>query len=315
MIEMRKSVAISLTIACLVVWGARAEAQPLPAGWINASVAANGCSAVAVAEPDNRPALQCMIDHLYGTRGAGRILLPAGWLRVCGTVVLKGAITLQGVGKEGTQLASCGDHTVVHMDTSVRYGGFRDIFVVGYQNPAASTEAVFVAANVPAIMRDCNIWGGGWALRTHGIDGVVDNCYIMGDNPSMGGIWSEGANWYRRVKLDTGSPRNVAFAQGGSITGGVMENTFDQSDFSGPFSHSIYIAHSTAWTVCNSCVVSGPVTIVFSQLTSFAAGSHFGANIWNNGGPLLIAASAGMGPVWVTGPGPRSCGVTHNITC
>lgn len=268
----------------------------------------DGSLTVVGADPsgatDSTAAIQAAVDWLYNTYGGGSLwLLPGNYQ--CRNLTLRGGVKLRGHGRACTTLQSQNaDFAVINLDGTVNYGGFEGLFVVGYTNAAATTNAVNVAANVPAVIEDCNIWGGASALNTSGCDGRYRNLFVSGW--SFANIVSNGANWFDNVKADTGGNRPLwGFYQGVPALPGVMENTFSMCDFSGDFARgSISIQDGgtqTALTRFMGCVASGYVELGGAKHTIFVA-QEFGSPAFaHNSGTLDVAASYGFMPMVVNG--------------
>jgi hypothetical protein len=267
------------------------------------SVTANG--AVPDGVTDNGPIIQAAVDWLYNNYGGGRLWLPHPGNYMCRNLVLKGSVTLLGHGRGNTSLQSQNaDFSVVTLDASVNYGGFKHLFVIGFTDHAAKTNAVNVADNVPAIIDDCSIWGGSSALFTRGMDGRYSNLFLLGWG--FANLVSNGANWYSNVKMDDAAhaPR-WAFYQGTPVMLGVMENTFVQCDFSGAFSDGsvgIYDGGtSTALTRFLGCITSHPIKIGGSKHTGFT-NHEFGSPVFvNASGTVSVAGSYAFSPMTIPG--------------
>jgi hypothetical protein len=278
----------------------------------------DGSLTVVGADPsgatDSAPAIQAAVDWLFSTYGGGTLWLPPGGNYQCRNLTLKGGVMLRSHGRACTTLQSQNaDFAVVNLDGTVNYGGLSGLFVVGYTNANATTNAVNVAANVPAVIEDCSIWGGASALNTSGCDGRYRNLFVAGW--SFANIVSNGANWFDNVKADTtGDNRPMwGFYQGTPALPGVMENTFSLCDFSGDFSRgSISIqdgGSQTALTRFIGCVASGYVELGGAKHTIFVA-QEFGSPAFShNSGTLNVVASYGFTPTYVA-----SNGVNTNIS-
>ena len=248
-------------------------------------------------------AIQEAIDYLYAGFHGGTIWLPPGKYLVRG-LILKGAVTLRGHGRCCTLIGSQqDDQTVVVLDESVEYGGLRDLFVCGYQAAdARNSNAVIVERNVPALIRDCHIVGGNSALYTKGCDGSYEDLFVSGW--ALACILSQGANWFRRVKADTtGANRpQWGFYQGAPLMPGVMENHFDQCDFSGEFSNGSVLVDDggtrVSITVFEGCVTSSPIALSSAQHTTFSA-HEFGSPDMEISGSVAITGSYAFQPMYV----------------
>lgn len=299
--------------------------QPYIAGggglpWINAASPGIGGCAGVVSGQDAKAALQCQIDALFaGPKGSGTIVLPVGDFPISGTVIIKGGVTLLGSGIRATMIQTTGDFLAFRLDTSISYGGFRDIWVLCSTNSNAVENCVRVDPNVPVILKDSWIWGGKWALDTAGVDGLYTNLYINGWGTDGGGIKSTGSNWYIRNKVNAWpQATNVGFYQGVTGGTGVSENHISQSDFSGPYQLSIYVADGGANTsvlTIDGSVFSAPISLP-NHNTTILIGNELGESFLYAGpGNLIAVGNRAFVPVTVTGPGARSCAANVNIAC
>lgn len=293
--------------------------------WINAANPGNGCGGVVPGQ-DAVVALQCQIDALFNAPGAGLvpggiIQIPPGTYPLSATLVIKGGVTLWGSGARATMLQTAGDYTAIKMEYNVAYGGFRDLWVRCYENSAAVNNCVRVEQNVPAILRDSWIWGGYWALDTAGVDGFYEHLYINGWGTNGGSIKSTGANWYVRIKANSWpQATNVGFYQGvtGGTYGQVAENHITQSDFSGPYQLSIYVADgamNTSVLIISDSVFSAPVSIPNHHTTIFK-GNEFGSTFLYNGtGQMILTGNVFFGSTTMQGPGIRACAANIGLSC
>lgn len=291
---------------------------------INVMSGANSCAAATGnGVTDDSTAIQCQIDYTYATWGGGTLFFPPGNFRIGTTLQVKGATALVGLGQPVSRMNAIGDVTVVKMTTTG--GGPKQILnmgIFGFTNAAATTPAVLVDTNVGVILRDCTIWGGNFALATAGVDGLVENCDINGWGTTGGGVFSTGANWYVRDKIDNGAAgaTTYGFFQGTfAIGGSVAENHFVQSDFSGNYTYSVFIDDTgsptnTALTVFEGSVFSAPIQIANAKVTIFTT-AEFGNAAITSASPLIISTSYGIVAVTASGAGTRTCGVNQNITC
>lgn len=242
----------------------------------------------------NTQAFQAAIDYMYSNYGGGFVFVPPGTYHISG-LVIKGGVILQGSGYNSVLQDQNNDTTVISFDSTCTDAALRDFFIVGYTNAAATQNTVTVAVNVPVHIRNCRIWGGMTALFNDGVDGTVEDCFISGWK--FGSLVSNGANWYRRVKFDVYTPCSYGFYQGTPLPGlGVMENHFDQCDFSGSYSASIGIfdgGTQSAISVFTGCVFSAPIVISQSRFANFTA-CEFGSGSFSHssGGASVIGSMA-----------------------
>jgi hypothetical protein len=225
---------------------------------------------------------------------------------------------LVGEGRGSTKIqAQTVDVTVITFDATSNYAALRNLFIVGYTNAAAITNAVFVVNNVAVIMKDCNIWGGACAVYTEGIDGYMENCFFAGW--AVACVFSRGANWYVRCKFNTaGVACTHAVYQGLPIIAlAVMKNNFVGCDFSGSFTNSFTVvdgSNLSAITLFATCVFGTTITLTNQIFTGFSSCS-FGGNLNKAaGGCSVVGSYALIGRVFsVTAPGAALAG-NVNIT-
>lgn len=253
---------------------------------------------------DSSAIIQSAIDHLYNTFGGGKLFVPTGNFRAQ-NLTMRGGVTLIGGSRRHSSIFTPNDATIFAFDATCSYAGFSDLFVAGYAGENPAQNLVYIAPGAPVTLRRSNIWGGNAALFTQGVDGVVEDCYIKGYG--LASILSTGANWYRRVKIDTdaGNPCVNGFYQGAPFAGlsGVAENHLDQCDLSGDYHSSLTVqddgAHS-AVTILTGCVTSRAVNLGSAKFTSFV-GHEFGAEVNSGVGSVSITGSVALIPLNVPG--------------
>jgi hypothetical protein len=274
-----------------------------------ADVMAWGAAGNGVA--DDTAEIQAACDYVYSTYGGAPVIMPAGTYLISAAIELKGGTTLSGAGQHATFLTAATDITLVRFVGGIANSGYaslRDMAVYGYQNAAAVNNAIVITENMPVILRDLKVFGGNFALENNGIDSIIENVYLNGWGTNGGGIKSTGANWYIRVKSDSG-PQAVryGFYQGESFSGASSaENHFTQSDFSGNHVFSIFIddnATGAAMTDFDGCVASGPIAVNSAKITRMSG--MFGAAavaVHNTNGGHFIASDCFWGSaVSITG--------------
>jgi hypothetical protein len=284
--------------------------------------------AVGDGSANDQPAIQAAINYLIANFGGGTVFFPPGNYRITSTIMvpgsanLTGAVILEGCGQRVSHITAITDITLVQLGdiNSNGYCGIKNMSLFGYQNAAATANAVYIYTNIPAIIRDVTIFGGNFALQNDGCDSCIENVYLNGWGPNGGGIKSFGANWYIRVKSDSG-PQAVGFAflQGAfSLGAGVAENHFTQCDFSGNHTYSIYIddgAEQSSTAIFEGCVMSGPTLINSAKWTCFSA-CEFGnaAFAVNNtvGGDVTVANSISFGGFTIIG-GSANLHLSNNV--
>jgi hypothetical protein len=262
-------------------------------------------------------AIQAAINYMNTTYSGGIVFVPAGNYYVPGGLTLKGGVELVGEGRGSTTIqAQTVDVTVIAFDATSNYAALRNLFITGYTNAAATTNAVTVAADVPVIMKDCNIWGGLAAVYTLGVDGYMENCFVAGWKTAC--VVSNGANWYVRCKFDTaGVAVTHAFYQGTPSPFAIMENNFVACDFSGSFTNSVAISDGTntsAITLFSTCVFSSPISLINQLFTGFTT-CEFGSALNKSAGSCSVVGSYAITPLVfsVTAPGAALAG-NANIT-
>ena len=263
-------------------------------------------------------AIQAAINYMDTTYSGGIVFVPAGNYYVPGGLTLKGGVELVGEGRGSTTIqAQTVDVTVITFDATSNYAALRNLFISGYQNAAATTNAVSVANNVAVIMKDCNIWGGASAVYTEGIDGYMENCFVAGW--AFACVSSRGANWYVRCKFDTaGAACTHSVYQGLPVVAlAIIENNFVACDFSGSFTNSFTVAdgsNTSAITLFATCVFGTTITLTNQRFTGFSSCS-FGGDLNKAAGSCSVVGSYAItGRVFsVTAPGAVLAG-NVNIT-
>jgi hypothetical protein len=311
-------------LALLLAIGLATQARAVPAGdpWADVRSGTNGC-AVAQGDSvtDDSAAIQCQIDFMIRTYGAGIVYFPCGNYLIGSTLTVSGGVILQGGGANCTVVRVATDLLAISFDSSASYAGLKDLTVLGYNNPSAGRHTVFVGDNALVNMRDCVLWGGVSGLFDEGIDGLIENCNIQG---YQYGVVSNGANWYVRDKID-GPPVPVsstsyAYYQGTPFPGATSEeNHFVQCDFSGSWTYSVWIqddpaGHQRATTVFESSVFSSPIVISSAAFTVFTAnelGSSF--TVGGSGGSVTLTGNVSVGGT-LTISGSHVCAGNINIS-
>ncbi len=270
-------------------------------------------------QTDSTAIIQAHVDYLYSTFSGGTLWLPPGNY-LCRGLVIKGAVTLRGHGR-GCTMIQCqkDDQNTVLLDSTVDYGGLRDLFICGYTDPKAKhSNAVSVASNVPAVIQNCSIWGGASALFTQGADGSYEDLYLCGWSYAC--IVSNGANWFRRVKADvaggTAAPQ-WGFSQGTPFMPNTpIENHFHQCDFSGDYGGgSVQVddngAHQSI-SIFEGCVTSGAIHIDSARHTSFASHEFGSAMLHVGAGSLSVVGSIAYTPLRLPGTAAKAANVGIN---
>jgi hypothetical protein len=241
---------------------------------------------------DDAGAIQCHLDYLYNTLGAGVLYFPAGRYLVSGQLTVRGGVALVGAGPSASAIAVTGDASVIYFDaqTCMRGAALSDLGVDGYQDASAAQNTVTVGDNCPVNLTNDVIRFGNAALYDKGIDGMISDCAISGYQYA---VISQGANWYLRDRLDTiGFASGTAFYQGLPIPGATSEeNHFDGCSLSGDYQASIQIqdATSNAITVFRSCALSSPVVV---------GGSRWAGLVGDQLGTGVASSNAGVVTTW-----------------
>lgn len=213
---------------------------------------------------------------IYGN--AGIVFFSDGKYLAKNGLHLKGAVRLVGSGQQGTQIDSQAFDvaTVLTCDATCNYASIENISIYGYANAAATHNTVSVANAGLVVVRDCQFHGGIAGLSTGGVDCLFSNSFFSGYTYN---VYSTGASWYERCKIDTGVLSGASpvygFYQDAYYTVGVAENSFIDCDFSGNYTNSITIndtGTSSAITKFGTgCVFSKPIVITNAKLSIFTA--------------------------------------------
>lgn len=187
----------------------------------------------------------------------------------------------------------------------------RDLGIYGRNDPSTGTNALWIPPGVVgAALRNLTIWFGYSALYIQGTDCDLDNCYI-GNSYHGAAITSNGANWYRRCKVDSlaaaivgGKPSAYkGWFHGGYADGSLCENHFDMCDFSGCYDNSILIAdmNQNSVTAFTNSVFSAPVVIQGHRATQIS-GCEFGGDVSNGAaGPVILIGNVAIGSINTSG--------------
>lgn len=198
--------------------------------------------------------------------GGGILFVPAGSFATSSGLTLSTSIWLLGAGWGATELYGSVDMIVV----SVPGPGvckISDIYIHGLQYPTSSSYPCVYRSGGGSgglVIRDAIISGGGYAFQTNGVDDVYDNVTF---NLSSGNclVYSTGAAWWIRCKLDQGSQAPSQYAL--QLLTGANENHFFQCDFS-PLNNwlsdiaiNINSTSSIPYESFTNCVIGGHISI------------------------------------------------------
>ena len=270
---------------------------------------------------DDTAAIQSAIASMNA--GGGTVYFPPGACKITSTLFITGSVCLVGTNANASSIQAQADFPAIDFSAAVSYGCIEKLSVFGYVNNAATNPTVFVHANAVVNMRDCRIWGGGAALYTLGVDGVIENCFIggAGTGPASGSIVSQGANWYVRVKVDTvGVSTTSGFYQANpAVPGTILENHFVQCDFSGSYTYSVKVddaAGNSAIMVFDGSVFNSPINIANAKWVAFNSAEIGNTTLVHGAGALTIGNSFAFSATTVSGAGvDRHCANNKNITC
>ncbi|WP_407155167.1 glycosyl hydrolase family 28-related protein [Bradyrhizobium sp. STM 3557] len=300
------------------------------APWFDVKSPAHSCAAaIGNGAADDTSAIQCHINYLNSTYGGGFVFFPPGTYLVSGA----GLTVSAGVWLEGSGIASSiqvsTDSMAVSFSTSGgtcpgggHLGGLEKLQVLGFQTNTSTQPAVKIGANCSVTIRDARIWFGAQGLVNNGVDSLVENSYICGWQQC---VFSQGANWYVRVKLDsigiTMVGTSAAFMQGAYIGPGgataIAENHFTQTDFSGTYSYSIYIDdtnNASAITHIDGGVLSSAIMLNHHRFTMITGTEIGSTSFANNNGAMLMSSTTALASVTISGAGSRSCGSNAGFT-
>lgn len=269
---------------------------------------------------DDTTAFQNAVDLLNGTFGnSGTVYVPTGdYLCITG-IRLKGSVRLVGAGLTGSRINSIAHDiaTVIVCEPGCSYASIENISVYGYLNSAATHNTVAIQDGALVVCRDCVFYGGVAGLNTSGVDCLFENCAIDGYTYS---VFSTGANWYVRCKIDTAvaSGATAGFFQGPYyVPGSTAENHLFQCDLSGSYTNSVVIddqATGSAITTFEGCVFSRPILITHANVSMFSACEIGSATFAVDTHPTVINGCIGVSvPVAVTGAGKVVSGC-YNIS-
>lgn len=278
---------------------------------------------------DDTTAIQNAINFMESTYAGGIVFFPPGYYYV------PGGLTLGGSAVSGTNLVGCGrECTVITVGSTnisaVTFGndcvgaGARDLSIYGTNSggspvSSAGASAVVINQNVGVTLSHCNIWFGSWALTTSGVDNTYEDCFIA--DGYFGAVYSFGANWYIRCKLDTRAPSGYnpttyGFVMNQPFTGASSsENHFIQCDFSGVYTYSVLIQDPSnqAYSIFQGCVFANGVNITGHKWTCITEG-EMGGDLIANVGVVTVANSFGVSAVAHSGAATWQLSNNYNIT-
>lgn len=258
---------------------------------------------------DDTAAFNSAINLINGHFGnSGTVYVPTGDYLCISGIRLKGSVRLVGAGLNGSRINSITNDlaTVIVCEPSCSYASIENISVYGYLNPAATHNTVAIQNGALVICRDCVFYGGVAGLNTAGVDCLFENCAIDGYTYN---VFSTGANWYLRCKIDTAvaTAARAGFFQGPYYTTGSAENHFVDCDLSGSFTSSVEIDDGGSGSAINTfegCVFSRPILITHANVSMFSACEIGSATFAVGTHPTVINGCIGVSvPVVVTGTG------------
>lgn len=245
----------------------------------------------------------------------GVVTLPPGRFTLDpGGLVIPPNAQLIGAGQSTTlmELPAGVDTTAITFRPGFQGAKVENLTVYGAAGPAVKSPTITLPADcIGYIMRDVTAWFGARTLDISSVDCLIENCNL-GVALGNAAIWSHGANWWVRCKIDAAADASQyplaawGFNQRYSPADSIVENYFVGCDFSGYTGGGVYIndpLHQAA-TKFTGCVVgSGEVVVLGAKWTSFSD-SEFGCPINNQGtSPITVANSFGVnGPIQMIGP-------------
>lgn len=290
---------------------ARFGGQP----WFDVKAGVHGCApAAGDAATDDTGAIQCVLNYVSSTTNGGLVFFPPGTYRITSTLTVGPVTNLIGSGINITLLHSQAlDINTLHFTGS--YSGLSNMFVTGSTSAAATQPIVLIDANlVQNTFRDCNIWGGKWAVQVKAVDFLFDNCFIFGFGSTGGNAYiNGGAGWFNRAKFDDdGRSHQYAVLIDAGTSVGAQENAFVNSDFSGNFTvGSVIISNTNAYTQFTNITASNPFLLNKHTWTGFA-NAKFASYISTAANLTTIVSSKGLTAITATN---ASCAANFGITC
>jgi len=232
------------------------------------------------------------------------VRVPPGNYCLHNGIIIKNSVQLIGSGIGCTLLHSKQYNVnTVTFDASCFQASIEKMLVCGYEGPDPQTNTITVARNVSILIRDVYAWMGYSGIYTQGCDCTFDNLFVAGQ---ICGVASNGASWYRRVKIDSlypGKPSTWGLLHGSIFEGQIMENDFEQCDFSGDYTYSVFIDDSTSqpqakFTFGTGCVLSSRVHVGKAQWTGWNNVEFSGVG-FDNGSPATIVGCKSFAPMTV----------------
>jgi hypothetical protein len=302
--------------------------------WFDVLSTANGCAAAdPTGATDSTAAINCHINYMTSTFTGGIVFVPCGTYLVSGGgVVITNGVYVIAAGLNCATIQTATDVIAVRLYTNTgtadcpaggHFGGLTDISVFGFQNSAATQPALYVGNNCAVFIERTKLLYGTYGMRTLGTDGTYTNNYICG---YAGCVFSTGANWYIRNKLDSvvtqvgtsfGWTQNAYTGPGGA--GAIAENHFVLNDLSGSYTDSVLINdsnNSSAITHFDGSVFSQPIILTAGRALQIT-GSEIGSTTLTNNatGPLIITGTFALSATVKNGTGPTSCAGNWQLTC
>ena len=130
---------------------------------------------------DDTTAIQSAINHMVTNYSGGIIFFPPGNYRITTAVTVSQAAVLMGSGRGATAINGKGqDSIAVYFDVTASDAEMTQLSVFGYNNTAATTDAVVIAGGAQVDIRDCVAQLGRYGLNTAGVDCRVYDTYPAG---------------------------------------------------------------------------------------------------------------------------------------
>lgn len=261
-----------------------------------------------IGNSDSYPSIQAAINFIETTYGGGTVFLPPGVFKVSASPVIPAYVTVQGSGRgfgangwpnQATVIKASGNNSVMSFDQNGRFGGLRDVCLIGGATSIAATSLSVAGAD--HIVRDLQIYGGGYALSAYSVDTRFYNIYCAASYGNAlvytDGTINGGANFFLNCKFDTVSAPSGDYYGFYNVGGAseVQENYFTACDFSGDYTYSLYIRDlsNEAVSSFDQCIFSSPIAINGQNHTRFV-NCQFGGGangtywLFGDSNPIII---------------------------
>ena len=246
--------------------------------WIDVTSGSNGCAAaVGDGVTNDQPAIQCQLTYALNNN-TGIVWLPCNRSYYLGSALTIGAkVTLRQSNVNCARLYTNGaDRTVINVPAGAKDVELKYLHIEGSGSASAANNLVIIGTDATVHIDEAQLEGGKFALENKGVDTIVRNTFLCGNNTTSGGcVLEEGGGWYVTSHFDGIAKYAFDVATAAS---GAHEVQLTNCDFSGTYTDALHIDDGGSGT-------RAIITVV---------GSTFGGNITEVNGDTLMLGNNEM---------------------